>query len=71
MNKGDLENTVLEALEIGMTKEQVRKYDQFLAKLLKRYLWDDMSEKEITYGLTLDTDFGEEETYECNSIYTD
>ena len=43
-----------------MTMEQKRNYDQFLARLLKKYLWDDMSEKEISYGLTLDTDFGEE-----------
>ncbi len=70
-SRGHMESAVLNALVAGMTAEQIRNYDQFLAKLLKRYLWDDMSEKEIAYGLTLDTDFGEEEAYECNSVCTD
>lgn len=56
----DLGKEISMALRHGMTMEQKRNYDQFLARLLKKYLWDDMSEKEISYGLTLDTDFGEE-----------
>ena len=54
-----LEDELNLALQNGMTKEQKENFDVLLARLLKKYLWDDMSEKKMSYGLTLDTDFCE------------
>lgn len=65
-----LEEQVKAALRDGMTEQQKRNYDIFLARLLKTHLWDDMSDKKISYGLTLDTDFFEVK-YESSCICTD
>ncbi len=47
------------ALEKGMTKEQNENFELHMAQLLENYLWDDLSERELRYGQTLDTDFFE------------
>ena len=52
-----LEAQLKAALENGMTQEQNVNFERHIAQLLDNYLWDDMSEREIRYGLSLDTDF--------------
>lgn len=57
LKREDLGEAINKALRYRMTEEQQKNYDIFLARLLKKYLWDDKSEKKIQYGLTLDNDF--------------
>ncbi len=52
-----LEEQILLALENGMTKMQTENFNRLLQILLQRYLWDDMSERSLRYGLTVDHDF--------------
>lgn len=56
------ENTTLEeqmklALKNGMTVRQKENFDRLLQILLQRYLWDDMSDRTLRYGLTVERDF--------------
>lgn len=55
--KEDLENMISKAIVYGMTDEQKNNYNMFLARLLKGYLWDDLSERKLRYGLNFKTDF--------------
>lgn len=56
-SKEQIEQNIVNALENGMTKQQKDNFDRHLAMLLDNYLWDDLSEKTISYGLTFDRDF--------------
>ena len=55
--KGMLEEQILLALKNGMTEKQTENFNRLLQILLQRYLWDDMSERSIRYGLTVEQDF--------------
>ena len=52
-----LEEQIHLALKNGMTKEQTENYNRLLQILLQRYLWDDMSDRNIRYGLSVERDF--------------
>lgn len=56
-SKEQIEENLVEALENGMTNQQIYNFDTHLAMLLDNYLWDDLSERSIRYGLTFDKDF--------------
>ncbi|MCM1174213.1 MAG: hypothetical protein NC341_04090 [Blautia sp.] len=51
------EDQIKSALEKGMTKEQNENFELHMGRLLENYLWDDLSDRELRYGLSLDTDF--------------
>ena len=51
-----LEEQIHLALKNGMTKEQTENYNRLLQILLQRYLWDDMSDRNIRYGLSVERD---------------
>lgn len=55
-----LEYQLQTALEKGMTEEQNENFEQYMAQLLQNYLWDDLSDRELRYGLSLETDFFDE-----------
>lgn len=52
-----LEQQMISALNNGMTQKQKENFDRFLQILLQRYLWDDLSERSLRYGLTVEQDF--------------
>lgn len=52
-----LEEQLVLALKNGMTQKQVRNFNRLLQILLQRYLWDDMSERTLRYGLSIEHDF--------------
>lgn len=52
-----LEEQIILALKNGMTKEQTQNYNRLLQILLQKYLWDDMSERGVRYGLSVERDF--------------
>lgn len=54
-----LEDMLEVAMEQGMTKEQVGKFDYLLQLLLQYYLWDDLTERQLRYGLPVERDFYE------------
>ncbi|MDE6568449.1 MAG: hypothetical protein K2K70_12055 [Lachnospiraceae bacterium] len=56
----EVEHQLQSALEKGMTKEQDANFEQYMARLLDNYLWDDLSDRELRYGLSLETDFFDE-----------
>lgn len=56
-SKEQIEENLVAALENGMTNQQIYNFDTHLAMLLDNYLWDDLSERSIRYGLTFDRDF--------------
>lgn len=47
------------AMDKGMTMEQNEKFELHMARLLEHYLWDDLSDRELRYGLSLKKDFFE------------
>lgn len=55
--KEQIEESIVKALEKGMTNQQRDNFDTHLAVLLNNYLWDDLSDKPFQYGLTFDTSF--------------
>lgn len=65
--KKDLEEQVMLALKDGMTEKQTENFDRLLQILLQKYLWDDMSERSLRYGQTIDHDFLEGEFQNENS----
>lgn len=52
-----IECQLQEALKKGMTKKQNENFEQYMVQLLENYLWDDLSDREMRYGLSLETDF--------------
>lgn len=52
-----LEDSIKVALEEGMTCRQKENFNHLLQILLQKYLWDDMSERELRYGLGVERDF--------------
>lgn len=56
-DKKELESVLMDALENGMTIEQKNNFDILLARLMKKYLWDDLQERPLRYGLPADVDF--------------
>lgn len=56
-SKNHIEEMIVKALENGMTGQQNYNFNKHLDMLLSNYLWDDLSEKEIGYGLTFEKDF--------------
>lgn len=60
-DKSEVETMLREAVQKGMTEEQRTSFDIHLAQLLKTCLWDDLSEREIRYGLPVTCNFFEEE----------
>lgn len=56
-NISEVEEQLKAALEQGMTKEQNRNFELHMAQLLENYLWDDLSDRELRYGLPLEKDF--------------
>lgn len=48
-----------EAVNWGMTELQKENFEVFVAKLLDNYLWDDLSERPLRYGRTIEMDFFE------------
>lgn len=53
---------VKEAISSGMTEYQKENFDIFIAKLLDNYLWDDLSERPLRYGRTVEMDFFREKS---------
>lgn len=49
-----------EAVNLGMTELQKENFEVFVAKLLDNYLWDDLSERSLRYGRTIQKDFFED-----------
>lgn len=56
-NIADIEIQLKMAVDNGMTVEQNENFELHLAQLLENYLWDDLSVRDLRYGLTLETDF--------------
>lgn len=56
-NCDELERLVVAAIKEGMTEKQKNNYSLFISKLLCKYFWDDLSERELRYGLTVEKDF--------------
>lgn len=56
-SKEMIEDRIRAAMDNGMTKEQNENFELHMARLLENYLWDDLSERELRYGLSLDIDF--------------
>ena len=52
-----LEEQILLAIKNGMTKKQTENYNRLLQILLQKYLWDDMSDRSLRYGLPVEKDF--------------
>lgn len=52
-----LEEQMELALNNGMTQNQNKNFNHMLQILLQKYQWDDMSERKLRYGLTVDKDF--------------
>ena len=53
----DIEIQMRIAMKCGMTEEQNVNFEKHMAQLLENYLWDDLGERELRYGLTLERDF--------------
>ena len=53
----EIETQLKIALENGTTEEQNENFEFHMEQLLGNYLWDDLSDRELRYGLPLDTDF--------------
>lgn len=53
----EIENQLKIAMEKGMTPDQNEKFELHMAQLLEKCLWDDLSEREMRYGLPLEMDF--------------
>lgn len=53
----DIERQLKLAVDNGMTEQQNANFERHMAQLLENYLWDDLSERDLRYGLSLDTDF--------------
>lgn len=62
--KDMIEGQLMTAMDKGMTKEQNENFELHMARLLENYLWDDLSDRELRYGLSLDTDFFDAEVEE-------
>ena len=45
-----------------MTNEQNLNFELHMAQLLKKYLWDDLTDRKLRYGLSLDKDFFESQS---------
>lgn len=60
-DRSEIEAVLQEAVQKGMTEEQRMSFDIHLAQLLKTCLWDDLSERNIRYGLPVTCNFFEEE----------
>ena len=56
-DKKDIESQLIMAVNNGMTEEQNENFEQLMIRLLENYLWDDLSERDLRYGLSLETDF--------------
>lgn len=56
-NRNMIESQLRAAMDQGMTKEQNSNFELHMARLLENYLWDDLSDRDLRYGLPLDTDF--------------
>lgn len=56
-DKTEIEPQVKIALKQGMTDEQNKIFESHLAQLLTYHLWDDLTGRELRYGLSLETDF--------------
>ena len=56
----NLETILDEALSNGFTKEQENEYAIFIDRLLNKYFWDDMTDRDVQYGLPISKDFFEE-----------
>lgn len=52
-----LEEQLKAAMEKGMTQKQNENFEKHMVQLLDNCLWDDMSERDLKYGLSLETDF--------------
>lgn len=55
-DKNLIEDEMEQALEHGFTNEQKENFIQHVARLLKYYLYDDLSERELRYGLQIPQD---------------
>lgn len=58
----EIEAQLRNALENGMTEVQNENFEFHMEQLLENYLWDDLSNRALRYGLSLETDFFSE----CN-----
>jgi sarcosine oxidase delta subunit len=58
----EIEAQLRNALENGMTEVQNENFEFHMEQLLENYLWDDLSDRALRYGLSLETDFFSE----CN-----
>lgn len=55
--KEQIEDNIINALAYGMTEEQINNFDIHLSVMLDNYLWDDLSERDVRYGLGLEKNF--------------
>lgn len=56
-----IEDQIKTAMEKGMTEQQNQSFDLHMTRLLDKYLWDDLSDRELRFGLPLDIDFFDEQ----------
>lgn len=56
-NAAQIEPLIKTALKDGMTQEQHNIFESHMAQLLEYHLWDDLTDRDLRYGLSLDTDF--------------
>lgn len=56
-NKEDIESQIIMAVNNGMTEEQNENFERHMIQLLENYLWDDLSNRDLRYGLTMETGF--------------
>ena len=67
--KNRIQSAVKEALENGFTKEQEEAFLKHIAQVLKYYLFDDLQERELRFGLK--APFGIEEFYGLKKLLTE
>ena len=56
-DRSQIESQLKKAIEQGMTVEQNRIFESHIAQLLSYHLWDDLTERELHYGLPVEKDF--------------
>lgn len=50
----DIKEKMIQAVEYGFTTKMKEKYERHMMQLLKTVLWDDMSEREVRYGRSIE-----------------
>ena len=53
-DKEKIESTIIKALEQGYTERQRNKFELLSTRMMKKYMYDDLSERDIRWGLSIE-----------------